>query len=96
VRRSPANPARPGREQRYRDHFVRRGVPEVPLICSARVFCDVTLWNCTRLHHDFVARLFRGGDFVADLRKSLASKEVSYNETQAFSVLLCESLLTLC
>ena len=36
VRRSPANPARPGREQRYRDHFVRRGVPEVPLICSAQ------------------------------------------------------------
>jgi hypothetical protein len=35
VRRSPANPARPGREQRYRDRFVRRGVPEVPLICSA-------------------------------------------------------------
>jgi hypothetical protein len=32
VRRSPANPARPGREQRYRDHFVCRGVPEVPLI----------------------------------------------------------------
>src|SRR5579864_9639996 len=38
VRRSPANPARPGREQRYRDHFVRRGVPEVPLICSAQAF----------------------------------------------------------
>src|SRR5271170_5543463 len=35
VRRSPANPARPGREQRYRDRFVRRGVPEVPLIRSA-------------------------------------------------------------
>ena len=32
VRRSPANPARPGREQRYRDRFVCRGVPEVPLI----------------------------------------------------------------
>jgi hypothetical protein len=36
VRRSPANPARPGREQRYRDRFVRRGVPEVPLICARR------------------------------------------------------------
>jgi hypothetical protein len=41
VRRSPANPARPGREQRYRDHFVRRGVPEVPLICSAPVHLSV-------------------------------------------------------
>jgi hypothetical protein len=38
VRRSPANPARPGREQRYRDRFVRRGVPEVPLICRALIF----------------------------------------------------------
>ena len=36
VRRSPATPARPGREQRYRDRFVRRGVPEVPLICARR------------------------------------------------------------
>jgi hypothetical protein len=44
VRRSPANPARPGREQRYRDRFVRRGVPEVPLICRVRaifvVLCE--------------------------------------------------------
>jgi len=32
VQRRPANPARPGREQRYRDHAVCRGVPEVPLI----------------------------------------------------------------
>jgi len=32
VQRRPANPARPGREQRYRDHVVCRGVPEVPLI----------------------------------------------------------------
>src|SRR5260370_42205597 len=53
VRRSPANPARPGREQRYRDHFVRRGVPEVPLICSAQVLlrCD------PRGRVGFVARL---------------------------------------
>src|SRR6267154_1954587 len=41
VRRSPANPARPGREQRYRDRFVRRGVPEVPLICSVQAFSVV-------------------------------------------------------
>jgi hypothetical protein len=32
VQRRPANPARPGREQRYRDHAVCRRVPEVPLI----------------------------------------------------------------
>src|ERR1700691_6712144 len=32
VQPGPANPARPGREQRYRDHLVCRGVPEVPLI----------------------------------------------------------------
>src|SRR3984885_463160 len=28
VQRRPANPARPGREQRYRDHAVCRGVPK--------------------------------------------------------------------
>jgi hypothetical protein len=48
ARRSPANPARPGREQRYRDRFVRRGVPEVPLICHKQglsvVLCQ-TLWT---------------------------------------------------
>jgi hypothetical protein len=31
VRRGPANPARPGREQRYRDRLVRRRPPGVPL-----------------------------------------------------------------
>src|SRR5882762_950436 len=50
VRRSPANPARPGREQRYRDRFVRRGVPEVPLICSVQavsvVLCDTLRTPC--------------------------------------------------
>src|SRR5882762_4223882 len=50
VRRSPANPARPGREQRYRDRFVRRGVPEVPLICSVQAFsvvlCDTLRTPC--------------------------------------------------
>src|SRR5579862_2192891 len=34
VQRRPANPARTGREQRYRDHAVCRGVPEVPLIAA--------------------------------------------------------------
>src|SRR5882672_5229059 len=54
VRRSPANPARPGREQRYRDRFVRRGVPEVPLICSASIYS----WSGF-----VVTRVFRRGDF---------------------------------
>src|SRR6266480_6567928 len=31
VQRGPANPARPGREQRYRDHLGCRRSPEVPL-----------------------------------------------------------------
>ena len=34
VQRGPANPARPGREQRYRDRLVCRRSPEVPLIDS--------------------------------------------------------------
>jgi hypothetical protein len=34
VRQGPANPARPGREQRYRDRLVRRRPPEVPLTAS--------------------------------------------------------------
>jgi len=36
VRQGPANPARPGREQRYRDRLVRRRPPEVPLTASRR------------------------------------------------------------
>jgi hypothetical protein len=36
VRQGPANPARPGREQRYRERLVRRRPPEVPLTASRR------------------------------------------------------------
>jgi hypothetical protein len=34
VRQGPANPARPGREQRYRERLGRRRPPEVPLAAS--------------------------------------------------------------
>ena len=36
VRQGPANPARPGREQRYRERLGRRRPPEVPLTASRR------------------------------------------------------------
>src|SRR5579859_6324739 len=38
VQRGPANPARPGREQRYRERLGCRSSPEVPRILELYVF----------------------------------------------------------
>src|ERR1700686_1400331 len=52
------------------------------LSSAARKFlCDVTP-RYSRRWIGIVARLFRGGGFVPDLRKSLASEEASYNDTR--------------
>jgi hypothetical protein len=72
VRRSPANPARPGREQRYRDRFECRGVPEVPLICRTQENSQArygSLAGTFRVAVAAVARLFRGGDFLIVAKK---------------------------
>jgi hypothetical protein len=46
VRQGPANPARPGREQRYRERLGRRRPPEVPLTASQReVKVSTFVWN---------------------------------------------------
>jgi hypothetical protein len=55
VRQGPANPARPGREQRYRDRLVRRRPPEVPLTASRGHACE---WLGTRafcFQHPFLS-----------------------------------------
>jgi len=43
VQRGPANPARPGREQRYRVSQVCRGDPEVPRIAKAVFSCKFSV-----------------------------------------------------
>src|ERR1700693_4031331 len=60
VRRSPANPARPGREQRYRDCFVCRGVPEVPLIVSG-LFQEHSSYD---MSYQVIARKWRPQTFA--------------------------------
>ena len=47
VQRGPANPARPGREQRYRVSQVCRGDPEVPRIAKAVFSCQFSVFSKT-------------------------------------------------
>src|SRR3989440_12811621 len=48
VQRGPANPARPGREQRYRERLGCRRSPEVPR--TGKVFDRRLSWIGTRRH----------------------------------------------
>ncbi len=54
VRQGPANPARPGREQRYRERLGRRRPPEVPLTASRQEH-EVSTFAWNRSLEEFVS-----------------------------------------
>jgi DNA polymerase-3 subunit gamma/tau len=65
VQRRPANPARPGREQRYRDHAVCRGVPKflssLFCFCVAKFMADTK--TDTKPNYQVIARKWRPQTF---------------------------------